>query len=313
MLTPPSKGFSESVNEHNVNLAALTEWIEGCITFVDESISQVEVADSLVEENIYRKQDFAKIRIGDAWSELTRRKKCLGDACPYRVAGLRLERTMPWKRTPAFSFCLMLALQVSYRKAFTERFGMDYTQQGLLFERLTAEALGRLGWSTHATSWSKTASASILDKVEGLAMHLGEPSKSSAIAEWTDEHTKDGGLDVVCHLPFADRWSGRPLLYVQCASGENWKDKRCTPNLALWDKLLDLATRPNRGLSMPFALLADDFRRAANYDYLSLVMDRHRLSAPSTSGKGWLPKTLSIDLNKWTQSRLPALLAAKSG
>ena len=261
MLTPPSKGFSESVNEHNVNLAALAEWIEGCITFVDESISQVEVADSLVEENIYRNQDFAKIRIGDAWNELTRRKKCLGTACPYRVTGLRVERTMSWKRSPAFSFCLMLALQVSYRKAFTQRFGMDYTQQGLLFEQLTAGALGSLGWSTHATGWSKTASKSILDKVEGLAMHLGEPSKSSAIPVWTDEHAKDGGLDVVCHLPFADRWSGRPLLYVQCASGENWRDKRCTPNLAMWDKLLDLATRPNRGISMPFALLADDFRR----------------------------------------------------
>ncbi len=308
MLKPPSKGFARSVKVHNVEVDALAEWVEGCVTFDEPKASLIDVADLLVEEQIYDEQDFAMVRIGDAWTELRRRKAILGSACPYTVSAMRVERVKGWRETPAYSFCLMLSLQVPYRDEFTALFGNDYTAQGALFERLTVEALGKFGWKTHSTGWSKGAANSILDKVEALASHLGEPSRADAVELWTEERAKDGGLDVVAHLPFPDALSGRPLLYVQCASGENWKDKRSTPVLDLWDKLLDLATRPRRGISIPFALLADDFRRAANYDLLSLLLDRHRLSGPALSGKKvWLSPSLTRDLNSWTASRLPAL------
>lgn len=313
MLTPPSRGFALSVTKHNVELDALAEWIEGCITFDDEVLSLPEIADVLVEENIYRSQDFAKERIADAFQELTRRVRCLGNSCPFLVNGIRVRRTKQWKRVPAYSFCLMLALQVSYRANFTTMFGVDYTQQGILFEKLTAEALAQLGCSTHTTAWSRAATVSISDKVEALATHLGEPSRPDAIARWADDDAKDGGLDVVCHLPFADKWGGRPLYYIQCASGENWKEKRNTPNIALWDKLLDLATRPVRGMSIPFVLLADDFRRAVNFDLLSLFLDRHRIAAPVEGIKvNWVSRPLQAELNQWTESRLAALLTAKA-
>jgi hypothetical protein len=100
--------------------------------------------------------------------------------------------------------------------------------------------------------------------------------------------------------------SGEPV-GIQ-ASGENWKEKRSTPDIALWDKLLDFATRPSRGLSIPFVLLAKDFRRTANVENRALVLDRHRLSAPSgTTRKSWLSKALTRDLNNWTQARLEAI------
>jgi hypothetical protein len=308
MLRPPSKGFARSVNTHNVDVDALTDWIEGCVTFDEKRVSIVALADLLVEELIYDDQDFAKERITDAWAELRRRKRCLGSACPFNVAATRVERVKSWRKTPAYAFCLMLSLQVPYRKEFIDLFGADYTEQGALFERLTQEALSKLGWKTHSTGWSKGAASSIVDKVEALARHLGERSRPDAVNLWTEDNAKDGGLDVVCHLAFSDQWAGRPLFYVQCASGENWKEKRHTPVLDLWDKLLDLATRPRRGISIPFALLADDFRRAANFDLLALFLDRHRLSGPPPVGrKGWLSPALARDLNKWTASRLPAI------
>jgi hypothetical protein len=308
MLSPPTKGFALSVNKHNVELDALVEWIEGCITFDEKRVSQIDVVDILLEEQFYRNQDFAKSRVNDAWNELSRRARCLGSASPFRVSSSHIEQLKSWKRTAAYAFCLMLSLQVSYRSAFTAIFGTDYTEQGMLFERLTAESIGALGWKTHATGWSKEAPASIFERVEALAQHLGEPSRAEAIGIWTEADAKDGGLDVVCHIPFRDEWSGRSLYFVQCASGENWKEKRSTPDIALWDKLLDFATRPSRGLSIPFALLANDFRRAANSDNLSLVLDRHRLSAPSeTTRKTWLSKQLTRDLNNWTQERIAAI------
>jgi hypothetical protein len=133
------------------------------------------------------------------------------------------------------------------------------------------------------------------------------------VDRWTEDNAKDAGLDVVCHLLFPDQWARRPLFYVQCASGENWKDKRHTPVLDLWDKLLDLATRPSRGIAIPFALLADEFRRAANFDHLALFLDRHRLCGPPLMGKTtWLSSDLARDLKKWTASRLPALEKVKA-
>jgi hypothetical protein len=140
------------VKKHNVDVDALTEWIEGCITFDEKSLSIIDLADILVAEQVYDEQDFAKERIADAWVELRRRRKCLGDPCPFTVAANRVDRARPWQQTPAYAFCLMVALQVPYREHFTDLFGTDYTQQGVLFERLTAEALGKFGWKIHSTA-----------------------------------------------------------------------------------------------------------------------------------------------------------------
>ncbi len=305
MFVLPSKGFSISVHVHNVRLDCLAEWIEGCVTFDQDQISHSDVVDMLLEENMYKEQDFAKELVDDGFTELSRRARCLGKVCPFVVNGRHVKRSMSWQDTPAYSFCLLLSLQVSYRAAFTEKFGTDFTEQGLLFERLTTESLGAIGWKTHSTGWSKASAASIQEKVEALATHLGERSSEGAVNRWTTNNAKDGGLDVVCHVPFADGWAGRPLYYVQCASGENWKEKRSSPNLALWDKLLDLVTRPSRGIAIPFALLADQFRRDALCDDLcSLWTDiayaprsrgsrphgcQHDFRATSTAGRnqGW--------------------------
>jgi hypothetical protein len=313
MLTPPSKGFAVSVDAHNVRLDAMAEWIEGCITFNDKEISKVDVKDILQEEGYYRSQDFAQERIDDAWKELKRRNKCLGPAGTFKVEPTRLARKGKWQDSPAYSFCLMLSLQTSYRKSFLDEFGSDYTEQGELFERLTAEALHAIGWRTYSTAWSHAASNSIADKVEALALHLGEPPRAGAVDQWTEERAKDCGLDVICHLPFLDGWAGRPLYFVQCASGENWKDKRHTPNIQQWTKLLELATEPKRGIAHPFVLLEDEFRRAANYDLLSLVLDRHRLSKPAATTKvTWLSPALAKDLKGWTRSRLRVLSQHKA-
>ena len=236
MLTPPSKGFAVSVKEHNVKIGAMAEWLEGCITFSEKEITKIDVKDILHEEGYYHSQDFAQERVDDVWKELKRRQKCLGPAGTFKVEPARLIRNGRWQDSPAYSFCLMLSLQTSYRESFFDKSGSDYTKQGELFERLTAEALETLGWRTHSTAWSHAASNSIADKVEALALHLGEPHRPDAIDQWTEERAKDAGLDVVCDLPFTDGWAGRPLFFVQCASGENWMDKRHTPNIQQWMK-----------------------------------------------------------------------------
>lgn len=308
MLCLPREGFRLSIKEHNSSLNALIEWVEGTVTFTDERITQSDVVDVLTEEEVYRSQDFARDWLETAWTEMTRRQSILGTYCPYSIEGRRIQRVREWNNTAAYSFCLMLALQVRYRVELDPVVPPDYNTQGILFERLTLAALKGRGMAVHSTAWSKEASASIRERVDALAAHLGERACDGAIDRWAEPEIKDGGLDVVCHLPFPDGWGGRPLYLIQCASGENWRGKKSTPKVTLWEKLIDFTTKPLRGIAMPFALLEHEFRREANDDLLALLLDRHRIGAlPFGDPDTWPEAALSTDLNSWTQPRVTAL------
>ncbi len=200
MLIPPSRGFARSVNTHNVDVDAMAEWIEGSVTFVEDSFSQVDIVDVLVEQSLYQDQDFAKERIADVWAELDRRRSILKDACPFEFRGNRIMRICEWTTSPAYSFCLMSALQVSYRRHFSGLSKQGYAKQGELFERLTHESMNARGWSVYSTGWSKSATNSLRQKVSDLAGHLGEGFHADTFERWTDSHAKDGGLDVVCYF-----------------------------------------------------------------------------------------------------------------
>ncbi len=308
MLKIPTKGFPVSIHEHRINLDDFADWIEGSVAFHQDTISQTDIVDCLIEDGIYREQGFAKIHISNVFVELERRAKCLGRTSPFTIDRLKVKRVVQWKDAPAYSFCLMLSLLVSYRSEFRNSLGESYNEQGALFERLTSETLEKCGWTTLSTGWSAITANSLEAKVKSVAEHINEPVSARGIERWTPEYAKDLGLDLVCHAPFADRWPGRPLYYVQCASGENWKDKRHTPIIREWEKVLDMATRPTRGIAIPFALLEDDFRRSANFEDLSLVLDRHRVCAPNNQlPTNWITTALATDLNAWTDARVAVI------
>ena len=312
MLRLPREGFRLSINEHNGSIEALIEWLEGSITFADDRLTQSDAVDILTEEEIYRSQDFAREWLQAAWKEIARRQRILGNYCPYDCHGVRLRRRMEWSETPAYSFCLMLAMQVRYHDELEEDIPFDYNTQGILFEKLTLSALEQRGMAVHATAWSKVASNSIRDRVGALALHLGERAIEGGIEEWADPQIKDGGLDVVCHFPFPDGWGGRPLYLIQCASGANWKDKKHTPKVALWKKLIDFSTEPRRGIAMPFAILEEEFRRESNDDLFAFLLDRHRIGAlPTGSPDNWPEFGLRAELNDWIRPRVDALPLAE--
>ena len=74
------------------------------------------------------------------------------------------------------------------------------------------------------------------------------------IGRWTKASAKDAGLDMVCERPFGDARGGRPLFFFQCASGADWTEKRRTPDLRLWTKLLDFSNEPQRGFARAYQL-----------------------------------------------------------
>jgi hypothetical protein len=313
MLGLPETGFADPETGADIDAFQLADWLEGCVTFVDDSLSQNDIVDTLHENYLAEKTDAysaksdAAFRVAEAWGELRRRLRCLGKSAPYSIDGLRLKRVNDWQNTPAYAFCLLAALRPSYRAAFA---GLnDYSQQGGLFEHLTIASLQALGWSVHGVGWSKTAADSIASKVEDVARFLAVDSLDGSGGKWTTPKAKDAGLDAVCQYVFPDGWSGRPTVLTQCASGENWEEKLHTPDVNTWGQLVRFITRPTRGLSMPFVINPDRFRRAAVRDGVSLLLDRHRLMVPHKEPLEWLPPKLVADLVNWVKDHLVRLEA----
>lgn len=307
MLSLPEKGFGRSVKAHNVELDALCDWIEGSVAFTVTRISQSELVDVLCENNIYASQDMASARLGDAWAELRRRAQLLETGCPFALNGPRIDRTMKWRANAAYAFCLMVSLQAWYKAWAREKFGDDFRTQGELFERLTEEALAFDGWETHRTGWSQSKPDKIAAVVAGVAEHIVEDERPESIPKWTKEEANEAGLDVVCSRPFGDNRAGRPLYFVQCASGANWNDKLHTPVLSVWDKLIDFANKPQKAFALPFALLEAPFRHTA-LRVEGMILDRYRLLRASATGNvGWPSKALVRDLVLWLAPRVKVL------
>jgi hypothetical protein len=308
MLDVPPYGFARSVTKHNGLAGIQADWIEGSVLFAVDSISRADIVDALVENNSYSNQDFASEWTGVVFAEIERRIKLLGAGSILGREGNRIRRLREWQECPAFAFCLVLSLQALYRKQIETACGLDYSQQGALFERLCAESLRALDWEVAVVGWSKDSAETAFEtKVSDLASALGSAPLLAGIAKWTPESTKDAGLDLVAWKGFPDGHEGRPICLVQCASGEDWPNKLHTPNLATWNKLIDFATKPRSGLAMPFAPDVAEFRLKANHETLMLLLDRHRLLHPARGGMKFPSKVLGEELIPWVTKRADAL------
>jgi hypothetical protein len=303
MFRMPTRGFSESINKHNCDLEPFADWVEGSVLFLGEPVTRSDLVDRLVENSIYRDQSFAHQWVDTVFGELRRRFCLLSGATPVAVEGTRIVSTRPWKDRPAYAFCVALAIQVHYRKEVLGAIGRDCHIQGRLFEQLIAELLRANDWKVEPTGWSHQTARSVEQQVRSLAAAIGEGQRGGAVERWTAPQAKDSGLDLVAWQAFPDGWSGRPICLLQCASGENWTEKLATPNLQTWEKLIEFTTAPRRGLAMPFAPEADEFRRRANQDGLMLLLDRHRLMH-TKAGTTYPSADLAKELIQWTETRV---------
>jgi hypothetical protein len=307
MLQIPSTGFARSVGTHNGRLDIQADWVEASAMFAVDTVSRSDMVDALIENNSYATQDFANDWVDTIFEELSRRFEILGDGGTLVCEGKRIRRVRSWTTRPAYAFCVVLGAIPRYREYVEAACGADYTQQGALFERLCEESLRALHWEVHRVGWSRGATNDMSAKVHALSTAIGEPATHDAISRWTEPQAKDGGLDLIAWKKFPDGWGGRPICLFQCASGEDWTDKLHTPPLALWTKLIDFATQPRRGLTMPFAPEADFFRRKSNTDLLMYLLDRHRLLSPTFSNPTGFPcRSLSRELNAWSRPRVRA-------
>lgn len=309
MLPLPETGVRASRTEHNCDLQLFCDWVEGCLLFKNESrLSRTDIVDVLCEEDIYSNQSFASDWLDDVWRELERRQRLLDGAAPFDVAPRVITRKRTWRQVPAYAFCVLAPLLQSsakWRPKFKKaELAAHYAKQGLLFERISQEALRGAGWRTHLTGWSSTNATSLPAVVANVARQIGEPEH----ANWDKNVSKDGneaGLDVVLFRAFRDDRCGFPIYLAQCAAGDNWNTKLHTPILAVWRKLIDFAAPPHKAFALPHSLGAEELRRVT-VKVEGIVFDRYRLH-DNLRPLNWCSQGLAKDLKAFLKPLITEL------
>lgn len=303
MLVVPTSGFARSVNVHNIKLDVFCDWIEASVLFSEyDVLSSTNVVDALVEGEIYGSQDFARLMVDNGWRELERRQAWMGTSASMVVDEQRIHRTKEWRDCAAYSFLMTLSLARLY-PAWALSFGRDYTEQGLLFEELTKQALHWLfpGWEVFITGWSRERVNKLSAVVREVANRVNEPIGN--IGRWTREDANEAGLDVVCYYEFKDEKGGYPVYLFQCASGIQWEQKIYTPDLNIWRRIIDFTYPPQKAFVLPFVIPDEEFTRVCN-KVSGMLLDRYRLLMPGATNPNWVDVDLSTRLVDWVDGRV---------
>ena len=304
MLRLPDVGVRLSIKEHNSDLSVLCDWVEASVLLLDETLSAIEVIDVLMEEQVYREQDFAHEIVEQVWAAIERRQSWLNASRIIRVHGARLVRNLEWAQVPAHAFCLVVALRRCL-KTWSEAVGPNYVEQGHLFERITEEALVEQGWEVFRTGWAGIATPpAFVDIVGQIADRLNEPAMSGLDLP---QEVKDQGLDLVCTRPFQDRRGGHVLYLVQCASGDNWRTKLRTPSFELWRDLVRFSSPYPRAIAVPFAFPEDEAFRVTRLSADGVFLDRFRILGAGLRRVGWESGDLTQDLLRWLEPKIALL------
>jgi hypothetical protein len=308
MLKVPESGFKPYRNgQHETDLSVFCDWLEGSLLFTKgERISYSAVIDIMLEEYLYDQQDKANEFLAYVWQEFERRKKALGGSYPIEIEPLGLTRASTWRQAAPYAFCLLLSFAARYKK-WAEAFGPNFTQQGRLFEQLTAEALKTEleGWSVHSTGWSTATASRLRQIVTEVQAMLGE--SAGDLTKFPKYQTaKDAGLDVVLFRSFNDSRTGFPIYLIQCASGVKWETKRHQPNINDWKTFIDFAALPKKALAIPFALKGEEFWWACrNID--GMLIDRVRLLSAGKRKPNWISPPMRRDVIAWMLPRVQSL------
>lgn len=259
--------------------AAVADWIELHISLESEELSKSALSSSIEATTGEEPQ---QIFIDDVWQELSFRER-LYSRSPFEVHDETIERSFDSSTNVAYLTCLILSL-----------FGIqEYDAYApTLFERIVCQATKRylkgrafvIGWPS-----GQTGQASIKRKVMIIAGRLGE-----RFAEAPPSRFKDRGVDIVSWKPFRELRSGQVVLLLQCAAGQNWKNKAPVP-LTAWNQYIHWGCNPIAGFAIPSIISRTDWHEISLEK--GIMFDRVRLYNLLLIGAGDLG--LEEDLNAW--------------
>ncbi|MCC6486911.1 MAG: hypothetical protein IT364_05365 [Candidatus Hydrogenedentes bacterium] len=303
MLALPEVGMARSVKQHNIDMNVLCDWIEASIVLQDDRISKADVVKSLIQHQVYDKQDFAMEIVDQAWSVMASRMKYLNEPLGIQVSKNRISRSQKWDTLPAYGFCMTLACAPVY-PSWLQHWGAP-SVRGELFEELAHESFSSAyrGWTVQRIGWSPGNPAKLRKTIAKIISDLNEV-EGKELGLHVDEHANELGLDLLAYYSYGDVHASLPVLLVQCASGDNWRTKRHTPDLGLWRTIVSFNSCPVRGMVMPFAYANSQDHRKHTKAVDGVFVDRLRLLGGFLRNATAVSAALDAKLVAWVQPLL---------
>ena len=243
-----------NINPTERNPVVVADWAELQLVYSQQrSISfeavrsQIDVVGTLeVEDGEYAgaQQELAEVLAASAVAEIERRIWIAGDAYPFRIDGGQLVFSYTQERHMPYVFCLLVADRDLYRSG---------DRSAILFEHLVKEALEVYldGEAVRFGSPRDTMYPGISDAIDQLAGLLKDQKIYVYPVNDTD---KDLGLDVVAWKSFSDGYISKIEVFMQCATGEDWPNKRGQCSLREWEGIIWCPNTRERGLAIPYVI-----------------------------------------------------------
>ena len=261
-LANPTDSVRRSVTAHNSDPLVVADWLELSALlydFDDEGVTIHECVSYFLEQQVYDSQEFCNAFFEFVFSEIRARRQILQSQYPITVDENQRLVSAPWVDTPALSFCLLLSVAPFY-SGYSEWVHGNYVDQGALFERLTEAALTHWfpEWEVTRTGWCGGGGIALATLLGDMASATIEIVRTEAADVLTGAE-KDLGVDIAAVRRFPDGRASLPVIFAQCASGENWITKLATPDTSRWKQLLTLTHSPLKAFSLPFRLDDRDY------------------------------------------------------
>lgn len=249
--------------------------LEAIRTRLDSDGSLADEIDELSDEDPdeMREQEASERLAANVLAEIKRRREVCGSAYPFQIADGYLN--LVGNRWDAYKFCLLVADREHYHSRDHET--------PLLFEHLTRAAVAAYlgGEAVRFGSHRDTMPVGVDAALTCLSSKIGALRVDGFPVQSTDN---DLGLDVAGWKAFPDERPGKLKLFVQCATGIHWRNKKHDLDMERWKGILYMYVTPLTGMAIPYVLADEtDWRRQTSglilFDRLriSSCLDGHRL------------------------------------
>ena len=285
------------------DLVQLADWAELQILYTGEQhisleyirteldIEGLEFGD--VGEGDFGSHERSERLISQVVREFERRESNAGNGYPFRCDGVFLELRSDVTRWNPYVFCLMVC---------DRDFWVSGDRSPRIFEHVASAALGSYlqGNAVRFGSPRDTLPSDIEEALRELSCLTGDPLTVDGFPrESTD---KDLNLDVVGWRDFTDYQASKILVYMQCATGENWVGKRNELDLGtagVWSHTMRWTVPPVKALAIPYVVNpVDEWKRVTPG---LLFFDRLRICSLLSTSKA---STENVDWSEWCETRV---------
>jgi hypothetical protein len=253
----------------------VADWVELFITFGKGDISKTQLS-SYVQAS--RGSDPDDDFVDNVWDILRSRILLYGNPAPFAVHPLLVDSLIDWEEYPEYLACLIYSLEGNPNTPHASA-----AEAGKYFERISNEA--------------------IKNYIRGESIIYGFPADqdlttiaNSILKEHFNysppHYRKDRNLDIIAWRSFEDNRASQIILFVQCASGNNWKTKIKELNLRAWEQYIHFAAPLLKGFSVPVIIADKELLKEISTD-AGVVIDRPRLFR-GTFGKTFSDASLSV-------------------